>query len=523
MMLEQVSKPCMATEKRLNGNHAIRGRNVLKRVLRSKLALILCLLVLAQRVAAATDDSRDGDVDRPNIVVILCDDLGYGDLECYGHPHIKTPNLNRLASEGIRFTDFYSAAPVCSPSRVGLLTGRSPNRAGVYDWIPPADARPRPDAREQVHMRSSEITIPALLKEAGYDTCMSGKWHCNSRFNDAAQPQPGDFGFDHWFGTQNNAAPSHENPVNYVRNGQEAGPLDGYSCQLAVDEVLRWLDQRDADQTSPFFVYLAFHEPHEPVASPAELVETYLKASESEDQAQYFANVANMDAAVGRLIEGLDQQHLRDNTLIVFTSDNGPETLRRYKGAERSWGSPSPLRGMKLHTHDAGFRVAGIMNWKGKLAGGQIVNTPISSLDFLPTFCKLARAPLPEGLTLDGTDFLPLLESSPPDRVKPLIWCYFNAINEARVAMRHGRWKVLARLDGGTFPKMQNVTEGRRESVKAARLTNFEIYDIEQDVAESTNLVNSDNPEIGELQKLLTTSYRELVENSHVWTTVKNE
>ena len=114
--------------------------------------------------------------DRPNIVVILCDDLGHGDLECYGHPHIKTPNLNRLAQSGIRFTDFYSSAPVCSPSRVGLMTGRIPNRAGVYDWIPPWRNKPRPDAREQVHARSNEVFLPQLLKSAGYATCMAGKW-----------------------------------------------------------------------------------------------------------------------------------------------------------------------------------------------------------------------------------------------------------------------------------------------------------------------------------------------------------
>ncbi|MEM7479445.1 MAG: sulfatase-like hydrolase/transferase, partial [Planctomycetota bacterium] len=165
--------------------------------------------------------------DRPNIVVILCDDLGYGDLECYGHPIIKTPHLNALAASGIRLTSCYSAAPVCSPSRVGLLTGRSPNRAGVYDWIPAA-SRPRPDARDQVHMRKDEVTLPSLLQARGYATCMSGKWHCNAKFNSPAQPQPGDMGFDHWFGTQNNAAPSHENPRNYVRNGEKVGALEGF-------------------------------------------------------------------------------------------------------------------------------------------------------------------------------------------------------------------------------------------------------------------------------------------------------
>ncbi|RMF39693.1 MAG: arylsulfatase, partial [Planctomycetota bacterium] len=176
--------------------------------------------------------------ERPNILVILCDDLGYGDLQCYGHPHIRTPNLNRLADGGIRFTSFYSAAPVCSPSRVGLLTGRSPNMAGVYDWIPPA-SRPRPDLRDLVHLRREEVTIPQVLKSAGYATCMAGKWHCNSKFNSSEQPQPGDAGFDHWFATQNNAAPSHENPTNFVRNGQPVGPLEGYSCQIVTDEAIR--------------------------------------------------------------------------------------------------------------------------------------------------------------------------------------------------------------------------------------------------------------------------------------------
>jgi arylsulfatase A len=135
---------------------------------------------------------------KPNIVVILCDDLGYGDLACYGHPAIKTPYLDQMAKDGIRFTDFYSTAPVCSPSRVGLLTGRSPNRAGVYDWIP---------GGRDIHMRESEITIPQLLKKVGYATCMSGKWHCNGKFNSPQQPQPDDAGFDHWFATQNNASP----------------------------------------------------------------------------------------------------------------------------------------------------------------------------------------------------------------------------------------------------------------------------------------------------------------------------
>ena len=238
--------------------------------LRSFLLPLACCLAIP-----ATADTR------PNIIVILCDDLGYGDLQCYGHPHIKTPNLDELAAGGIRLTDCYSAAPVCSPSRVGLLTGRSPNRAGVYDWIPPA-GKPASNRRELVHMRQGETTLARLLKDAGYQTCMVGKWHCNSAFNDPAQPQPGDFGFDHWTATQNNAAPSHERPSNFVRNGSPVGEVDSFSCQFVVDEALEWL--RGTDRERPFFLYVPFHEPHEPVASPKTLVDAYRSVARSEDE-----------------------------------------------------------------------------------------------------------------------------------------------------------------------------------------------------------------------------------------------
>ena len=456
-----------------------------------------------------------GADNRPNIVVILCDDLGYGDLECYGHPTIKTPHLNALAETGVRFTDFYSTAPVCSPSRVGLLTGRSPNRAGVYDWIPAA-RKGAPSQRNLVHMRSSEITLAKQLKDAGYQTCMAGKWHCNSEFNNDRQPQPGDFGFDHWLATQNNASPSHRFPRNFVRNGKAVGEIEDFSCQIVVDEAINWLSVCDRDR--PFFIYAAFHEPHEPVASPAHLVESYQGVSRDLNEAQYFANVANVDAAVGKLLAGLEKLDQRKNTLIVFTSDNGPETLKRYRGAERSYGSPGPLRGMKLHTTDAGFRVAGIMNWPRKIAAsGTSVSTPVSALDLFPTFCALADATVPDGLVLDGANFMPALEGGKIVREKPLIWIYYNAINQTRVAMRHGNWKVLARLDGGKLPKMTNVTSKNRELVREAKLTDVEIYDLAQDIAESRNVAEEDPARTAALKQTLEKQYRELVDGSHVW------
>ena len=459
--------------------------------------------------------------DRPNMVIILCDDLGYGDLGIHGHPHIRTPNIDRLANEGIRFTNFYSTAPVCSPSRVGLLTGRSPNRAGVYDWIP-ASTTPKADAREQVHMKREEVTIAQLLKKAGYATCMSGKWHCNAAFNRDAQPQPGDAGFDHWLATQNNAAPSHENPVNYVRNGKPVGKIEGYSCQIAADEVINWVTRHtSAHAEQPFFAYLAFHEPHEPVASPPELVEQYAGVTWHPDQAQYYANVHNVDLAVGKLVKALGKLGVRDNTLIVFTADNGPETLNRYRSANRSWGITAHLRGMKLHTHDGGFHVAGIINWPNGIKPGQVVKAPASALDLLPTACNLAGVSLPENRAFDGVSLASFFaDGKMPARSKPLIWAYYNGINDARVAMRHNKWKVLARLNGGNFPKRQNLTPTTLAEAKAAELTDFEIYNAETDPGEIVNLNGRGLPEEAELAAAIKAGYAELVNDSPAWTPV---
>ncbi len=458
--------------------------------------------------------------DRPNIVVILCDDLGYGDLQCYGHPHIQTPHLNALAATGVRLTQCYAAAPVCSPSRVGLLTGRSPNRAGVFDWIPPAKKKTA-NARESVHMKREEVTVARLLKSAGYRTCMAGKWHCNSRFNDPQQqPQPDAFGFDHWFATQNNASPSHENPGNFVRNGKPVGPLKGYSCQLVVDEVVTWMTQEESSGIQdPFFVFMAFHEPHEPVASPPELVKKYSDFARNQNEAQYFANVENVDLAVGRLIAALDRMKLRKETLVIFTSDNGPETLLRYgKSAGRSYGTPHPLKGMKLHVHEAGVRVAGIVSWPETLVAGETVSSPISSLDFLPTFCALAKATIPKKLALDGTDISGFLRNGTFKRAKPLLWCYFSAISQPKVAIRDGPWKLLATLDENQLPRFTNLTASEKQQAQSARLTQFELYDLRNDATESKNLIGSRPGKFSEMRDKLQAGYRELLDDSPVWT-----
>ncbi len=177
----------------------------------------------------------------PNIVIFLADDLGYGDLGCYGNKIIQSPNLNAFAEQGVRLTQCYSACPVCSPSRSAILTGRTPYRNGVFTWIP--------EGRE-IHLRTSEITIPKLLQAKGYATAHFGKWHLNSHFNQPTQPQPNDHGYDYWIATQNNAAPNHEYPTNFVRNGEPIGKVDDYSAPFIAKDAATWLkEKRDPKKT----------------------------------------------------------------------------------------------------------------------------------------------------------------------------------------------------------------------------------------------------------------------------------
>lgn len=278
----------------------------MKRILHISLNyfLIVIFLFLYDFSLAVESEKKS----KPNIVILLADDLGYGDLSCYGHPEIQTPNLDELANGGIRFTDCYASAPMCSPSRAGLMTGRNPYRTGVYDWIAPDSSH---------FLNADEITIASLLKDAGYETGLFGKWHLNGKMGTDEQPQPDNFGFDYYFATQYSA--NHLSPLGFYRNGEKLYQQHGYSCDIVVNDALKWLKKLDSDQ--PFFQYIAFHETHEPIASPPDMLEIYCQAGK---KALYYSNVANLDRAIGKYINGLKMMGLEENTLIIFTSDNGP-------------------------------------------------------------------------------------------------------------------------------------------------------------------------------------------------------
>ncbi|MDB4305253.1 sulfatase-like hydrolase/transferase, partial [Akkermansiaceae bacterium] len=321
-----------------------------------------CLLLVAQTSLAK----------QPNIVIFLTDDLGWGDLACYGHPRIKTPHLDKFATEGVRFTQAYSACGVCSPSRSSILTGRTPYRNGVWRWLPSGN---------EAHLRASEITIPELLKPIGYETMHSGKWHLNGHFNSPKQPQPNDHGYDWWFATQNNASPSHKDPKNFVRNGKEVGPLKGFSAPLVAHEANRWLKEQ-RDPTKPFFITVWTHEPHLPIESDPEFQKPYADI-ENPGVRQHHGNITQIDHAFGKLMATLDELGLRKNTLVVFTSDNGPEGNGKGKLSapesqqNRTWGSTGGLRGRKRDSHEGGIRVPAIIRFPAHIKPGTTSDIPI--------------------------------------------------------------------------------------------------------------------------------------------------
>jgi arylsulfatase A len=423
------------------------------------LAALLTIASQSRLVAAPT-----------NIVLFLADDLGYGDLGCFGHPVIQSPNLDAFARQGVRLTQCYAGSAVCSPSRSALLTGRTPYRNGVYTWLA---------EKSEAHLRLSEVTLPLILQKAGFATAHVGKWHLNGLFNNPAQPQPSDHGYDWWMATQNNAAPSHENPSNFVRNGTPVGEMQGYSAPLVVDEAVRWLREK-RDPARPFFLTVWTHEPHYPIKSDPKYKALYPQLAD-DVQREHHANVTQMDAAFGQLVKALGELKLEESTFVFFTSDNGPEG-DGVKSPGR--GSTGGLRGRKRDLHEGGIRVPGIVRWPGKIPANSMLDAPVIGSDVLPTVLAVTGA---DGAslgkrTLDGVNVLPLLQgaSKTVERPQPLFWRLDMAPN-AKIAMRAGDLKILADAGRDTF----------------------EMYDLKKDPQETTDLRESKPAEFAELKQRL--------------------
>lgn len=423
--------------------------------------------------------------DRPNVVVLLADDLGYEDIGVYGGP-VKTPNLDQLAASGTRFSQFYSGCAVCSPSRAVLLTGRHHIRTGVYSWIF--------DETQQSHLRERETTLAEILRDEGYATAHVGKWHLGLPSEQIDKPTPDKHGFDHWFATGNNAEPSHENPINFVRNGEAVGKIEGYSCQIVVDEAIGWLDSLE-DTEAPFFLNVWFHEPHSPIAAPHEIVEVYGEVPDPKGYrksgAVYSGTIDNTDRAIGRLLAKLKEVAPAEDTLIIYASDNGSYRDDRTGG----------LRGRKGMNWDGGIRVPGIFSWPGKIGAEVVSDEPAGLVDVLPSVCGLLNLEAPGGVHLDGSDISPILTDSEGfTRHQPLFW----HLQKARpiVAMRAGDYSLVADPDF-EMSESNMFDESWIPALKTGGYTNFQLFDLKADPNQTTDLA-SEKPEIlAELKKQL--------------------
>lgn len=413
----------------------------------------------------------------PNFVVVLADDMGWGDSGTYGHPLIKTPNLDKLAAQGVKFTQCYSAAGVCSPSRSAILTGRTPYRNGVWRHL---------SGNHETYLRQSEITYPKLLKGIGYQTCHVGKWHLNSKphFNNEKFPQPGDHGYDYWMYTHNNASPSHKNPDNFVRNGMPLGEQVGYSAQIVAAEAERWLkDIRDPDK--PFALSVWFHEPHSPIATDPRFTALY----PGHENATYMGNISQLDHALGQVMDALDAIGATENTLVFFTSDNGP--------VAKFGGTTGGLRGGKRSSHEGGIRVPGVARWPGHIPPASVSQTPVIGTDLFTTILDSAGVPVPADRTIDGVSMIPAFSGRPLERSVPLFWRTHVSMAGDRVALRVGDWKIV----GNDL------------------LTSFQLFNIQNDWKEEVDLASQMPQKTSELVKSLLHLWNEIESEgpSHWW------
>ncbi len=444
-------------------------------------AMFGVLLTVAVPLAAAEKPKTE----KPNVIFILTDDLGWGDPDCFGHPYIKTPNLARLAKEGTRFTQFYVNNPVCSPSRTAFMTGHFPARhrihrhfshekhnkyCGMPNWLDP-----------------EVTTLTDLLKKAGYATGHFGKWHLSGG-NMPGAPNPSEYGIDDHRTCTGSGPGWNIGADPYFR---------AHSTGLFVDETIRFMK---AHKDGPFFVNLWTLVPHATLKPTPEELEVYKDLKVDPDRFKgtmrdyakraknldaqskvYFAAVTGMDKALGRLFDALDEMGLADNTLIFFTSDNGPEDYHIGNAANAGMGTPGPFRGRKRSIYEGGVRESCIVRWPGKVPAGKVDETSVlTAVDLLPTLCKLAGATVPD-IQPDGEDISDILLGKPRPRTSPIYWDWRGGVAGERsywppsLAVREGDWKLLVNRDG----------------------SEAELYNIPKDPGEENNVAKQ-HPQIAE-------------------------
>ncbi|MEN8783238.1 MAG: sulfatase-like hydrolase/transferase [Akkermansiaceae bacterium] len=389
---------------------------------------------------------------KPNVIVIFTDDQGTVDMNCYGAKDLITPNMDGLAKRGVRLTQFYSAAPVCSPSRVGLLTGRTPQHGGLNGNVP----------IDSVGMPSQQITIAEEMKNAGYATAHIGKWHLGHHEETIPNAQGFDHSFGHLVGCIDNYSHffywSGPNKHDLWRNGEEVFYNGQFFPDLMVKEAGEFIDQ---NKSKPFFIYFALNTPHYPYQGSPEWLEHYRDLPYPRNL--YAAFLSTTDDRIGALLKKVDDAGLTDDTIIIFQSDHGAsEEVRAHKGG----GSAGPHRGAKFSLYEGGIRVPAIISWPGTLPENEVRDQIATGCDWFPTIMELCKIPAAKH-KIDGKSLLPVIKSQNATTAHGI----FHWKSGKALAVRAGKWKL--------------VTSGKK----------VELFDLPNDLGESRNLAK-EHPEV---------------------------
>lgn len=367
---------------------------------------------------------------RPNIVWIVADDMGYGDVGCYGAKDAKTPHIDALAAAGVRLTSFYANAPMCSPTRASLLTGRYPYRCSVPFVVS--------SARDVVGLKGDEVTAAEAFRDAGYRTGLIGKWHLGT----AEESLPNSQGFDDFFGFRSGCVDYYSHRfywglgANYpsfhdlYRNGDEVWHDGEYATELITREARRFLGEQRGNE--PFFLTVNYNAPHYPMHAPRKYVERF--GDLDPERKMHLALVAALDDGVGELVAELKSSGHWDNTFLFFFSDNGATIENRAGFGGRN----TPFRGWKFSLFEGGIRMPAIGVWPGHIPGGSESAEMAASMDLFPTCAALAGAHVPVDRVIDGRDILPALDGTGPTPHEALFWKRYN-----QVAVRKGEWKLV--------------------------------------------------------------------------------
>ncbi|MEI8206455.1 MAG: sulfatase-like hydrolase/transferase [Kiritimatiellales bacterium] len=434
---------------------------------------------------------------KPNVLFIVADDLGYGDLACYGNPYIDTPVIDRLAQNGIRFTACYSPSPLCAPARAGLLTGRYNHRTGAIDVS---------SNRGIDRMALSEKTFGDYFKSAGYATALIGKWHNGLYCNDYL---PHKRGFDLFYGFAN----GEQDYWNWNLNRNDV--IEKYDGRYMTDVFNQEAEAfiRDCAQNKkPFALFLAHHVPHEPLQAPERLIEKYKQLGRGTDAvATIYAMIEQMDAGLGQVFQTLETCGITENTIIVFTSDNGAQLDGRQQRYHAGF------QGNKGNVLEQGIRVPGIVSWPGKIPAGKVVPDPVHGCDWLPTLFSLTGAPPPAGAKpFDGRNIMPLLQTGIFSEHEDRPLCFqknrYTPVAHSDASIRRGKWKLywpgekttmekdIGRDNpsferGGVMLPWEMPIDPDLPDYSGVKMEATKLFDLEQDPGETTDC-SAAHPEI---------------------------